>query len=201
MPCSSNEGLASTIGPNSGRFRRGTGRKFGEGIQFFTTGVGGIAYAFYSSWKVAFVILAVLPLVSMAALGVLSINQTKGAREARAYSKAGSVAYSSVSAIKTVLSLNAIPEMIRQMSRVAGIQRLELVAKIAGGANMFAQVSPVTVKSIGEQNRNAVEKVLNSLNIPIVARHVGGTSGRNLFVQVSTGTTQIQIVGQPVIEI
>ena len=114
MPCSSNEGLASTIGPNSGRFRRGTGRKFGEGIQFFTTGVGGIAYAFYSSWKVAFVILAVLPLVSMAALGVLSINQTKGAREARAYSKAGSVAYSSVSAIKTVLSLNAIPEMIRQ---------------------------------------------------------------------------------------
>ena len=95
----------------------------------------------------------------------------------------------------------AIPEMIRRMSRVAGIQRLELVAKIAGGANMFAQVSPVTVKSIGEQNRNAVEKVLNSLNIPIVARHVGGTSGRNLFVQVSTGTTQIQIVGQPVIEI
>lgn len=107
-------GLASTIGPNSGKFRRGIGRKFGEGVQFFTTGIGGIGYAFYSSWQVALVILGVLPLVSMAAIAVLTINQTKGAREARAYSKAGSVAYSTVSAIKTVLSLNAIPEMIHQ---------------------------------------------------------------------------------------
>ena len=106
--------MASTIGPNSGRFRRGIGQKFGEGIQFLTTGVGGIAYAFYADWKVALVILGILPLVSMAAIGVLKINQTKGAREARAYSKAGSVAYSTISAIKTVLSLNAIPEMIRQ---------------------------------------------------------------------------------------
>ena len=65
-------------------------------------------------WKVAFVVIGVLPLVSLAAIAVLTINQTKGARESRAYSKAGSVAYSTVSAIKTVLSLNAIPEMIRQ---------------------------------------------------------------------------------------
>jgi len=107
-------GLASTIGPNSGRFRRGIGRKLGEGLQFFTTGVGGIVFAFYQSWSVALVILGILPLVSLAALSVLKINQTKGARESRAYSKAGSVAYSTVSAIKTVLSLNAIPEMIRQ---------------------------------------------------------------------------------------
>jgi len=107
-------GLASTIGPNSGRFRRGIGRKLGEGLQFFTTGVGGIVFAFYQSWSVALVILGILPLVSLAAISVLKINQTKGARESRAYSKAGSVAYSTVSAIKTVLSLNAIPEMIRQ---------------------------------------------------------------------------------------
>ena len=71
-------------------------------------------FAFYQSWSVALVILGILPLVSLAALSVLKINQTKGARESRAYSKAGSVAYSTVSAIKTVLSLNAIPEMIRQ---------------------------------------------------------------------------------------
>jgi ATP-binding cassette subfamily B (MDR/TAP) protein 1 len=109
--------LASTIGSNSGKFRRGIGRKFGEGVQFFTTGVGGIAFAFWSSWQVALVTLSILPLVSMAALAVMTINQNKGAREAQAYSRAGSVAYSTVSAIKTVLSLNAIPEMVSQYQK------------------------------------------------------------------------------------
>ena len=107
-------GLANTIGSNSNKYQRGVGRKFGEGIQFFTTFLGGIVYAFYSSWRVALVIMAVLPFVSLAALGVLKINQTTGSRAAKSYAKAGSVAYSTVSAIRTVLSLNAVTEMISQ---------------------------------------------------------------------------------------
>lgn len=46
-------GLAAQVGPNSNKFRRGMGRKFGEGIQFLTTGIGGLAFAFYSSWRVS----------------------------------------------------------------------------------------------------------------------------------------------------
>ena len=107
-------GIAQQIGPNATKFRRGMGRKFGEGIQFLTTGVGGLAYALFSSWRVALVVVAAVPLVSVAALMVVTLNQTKGARAAKAYKTAGGVAYSSVSAIRTVLSLNAIPEMMRQ---------------------------------------------------------------------------------------
>lgn len=107
-------GLAASVGPDSNKFHRGIGRKFGEGVQFFSTFVGGLIYAFYSSWRVALVIMAVLPLVSAAALGVLHVNQNVGSRASKAYSKAGSVAYSTVSAIKTVLSLNAITKMIEQ---------------------------------------------------------------------------------------
>lgn len=107
-------GMAASIQPNANKFNRGTGRKLGEGIQFMTTFIGGIIYAFYSSWKVAFVILAILPFVALASLGVLTINQTKGSRASAAYSLAGSTAYATVSSIKTVLSLNAITEMIEQ---------------------------------------------------------------------------------------
>lgn len=107
-------GMAASIQPNAVKFQRGTGRKLGEGLQFFTTFVGGIGYAFYASWRVALVILGVLPFVSVAAIAVLTINQTKGSRAAAAYNLASSVAYSTVSSIKTVLSLNAIPEMISQ---------------------------------------------------------------------------------------
>ena len=107
-------GIASNVGPSANRYRRGVGRKFGEGVQFFTTGVGGLIYALFASWRVALVVMAVIPFVSVSALMVVRFNQTKSSRAAIAYSKAGSIAYSTVSAIKTVFSLNAIPRMIEK---------------------------------------------------------------------------------------
>mmetsp|Transcript_17883 Transcript_17883/g.31282 ORF Transcript_17883/g.31282 Transcript_17883/m.31282 type:complete len:866 (+) Transcript_17883:171-2768(+) len=109
-------GIATGVAPAANRYRRGVGRKFGEGIQFFTTGVGGLAYALWASWRVALVVLAVCPFISISALAVVSLNQSKSSRAATAYSKAGSVAYSTVSGIKTVLSLNAASTMIEQYS-------------------------------------------------------------------------------------
>ena len=109
-------GISSNLGPASNRFRRGVGRKFGEGIQFLTTGIGGLVYALWVSWRAALVVMAVIPFVSVSAIMVVTLNQTKSSRAAASYSQAGSVAYSTVSAIKTVLSLNAIPTMIKQYS-------------------------------------------------------------------------------------
>jgi len=40
-------GIAGQVGPSSNKFRRGVGRKFGEGIQFLTTGIGGVACKYY----------------------------------------------------------------------------------------------------------------------------------------------------------
>jgi ATP-binding cassette, subfamily B (MDR/TAP), member 1 len=108
--------MAGNIGPSSNKYRRGLGRKFGEGIQYLTMGVGGLAFAFYSSWQVALVVLAVLPFCGASAMMVMHLNQTKGARAAVAYKNAGGVAYSAVSAIKTVLSLNAVQTMIDNYS-------------------------------------------------------------------------------------
>ena len=42
----------------------------------------------------------------------MKLNQSKTARQADSYKSAGSIAYSAVSSIKTVLSLNAIETMI-----------------------------------------------------------------------------------------
>jgi len=78
-------GIAATVGPSANRYRRGVGRKFGEGIQFFTTGVGGIGYALFSSWRVALVVLAVTPFISISAFFVVNFNQSKTKRAADAY--------------------------------------------------------------------------------------------------------------------
>jgi len=69
---------------------------------------------FYASWQVAFVVLGVIPFASITALMVMKLNQSKTTRQAEAYKSAGSIAYSSVSSIKTVLSLNAIEIMIEK---------------------------------------------------------------------------------------
>ena len=107
-------GIAASIQPNAIKYQRGMGVKFGEGIQFASTFLGGIIYAFYSSWQTALVIMSVLPFVSISAMAVMKINQSKGTRANAAYSRAGSVAYATVSSIRTVLSLNAIMQMIEQ---------------------------------------------------------------------------------------
>jgi ATP-binding cassette, subfamily B (MDR/TAP), member 1 len=107
-------GMAAQVGAAANKYRRGTGRKFGEGVQFLTTGIGGIAYGLYSQYQVSLLIMALVPLVAATSMWVMNLNQTKSARSSASYATAGAIAYTAVSAIRTVLSLNAVPEFIRQ---------------------------------------------------------------------------------------
>jgi hypothetical protein len=70
-------GMATALSSASGKMKRGLGRKLGEGVQFGTCFLGGIVYAFYSSWRVALVILGLLPFVSGAAFMLMQINQSQ----------------------------------------------------------------------------------------------------------------------------
>ena len=107
-------GVATALSSASSELKRGLGRKLGEGIQFGTTFVGGIVYAFWASWRVALVVLALLPVVSFAAFALMQLNQNQTSAAQRAYTSAGSTAYGAVSSIRTVISLNAVPIMIRR---------------------------------------------------------------------------------------
>ena len=109
-------GMATALSSAANKMKRGLGRKLGEGIQFGTTFIGGIVYAFYASWQVALVILGLLPVVSVAAFALMQLNQNQTSNAQKSYTNAGSTAYGAISNIRTVLSLNAVPEMIRQYS-------------------------------------------------------------------------------------
>jgi ATP-binding cassette, subfamily B (MDR/TAP), member 1 len=74
-------------------------------------------FAFYSSWRVALVILLVFPVVAAGTMATQYYNVTASQRAAKHYERAGGISYAAVSAIKTVLSLNAVPEMIRQYNQ------------------------------------------------------------------------------------
>jgi chemotaxis protein CheD len=87
----------------------------------------------------------------------------------------------------------AIPGLIAEIDRVLGRpSKGRLTAKIVGGASMF-QTGPAM--NIGQKNQNAVDQILTTLGVPILARDVGGDSGRRLTLDTSSGIVSIRVPG------
>lgn len=86
----------------------------------------------------------------------------------------------------------AIPHMLELLlERKAS--RPRLIAKFAGGAHMFGNRGPL---NIGDENVQAVTSLLESLDIPIAGRNVGGQQGRRVCCD-AIGQLTIEILGAP----
>ena len=88
-----------------------------------------------------------------------------------------------------------ITELIRQMEKL-GANKRNMVAKIAGGAQMFA-VSSRSGMNVGERNVEAVKIKLKEFGIPILAEDTGLNYGRTVVFYPETGEYVIKSVGKP----
>lgn len=73
----------------------------------------------------------------------------------------------------------AIPLLIREMA-ARGANESRLVAKIAGGAQMFSFYSANDIMKIGDRNTEAVKAVLQQSKIRLLAEDTGGNYGRTI---------------------
>ncbi len=89
----------------------------------------------------------------------------------------------------------AIPELLRRME-TAGASRSRLVAKMAGGAQMFAFASQSDVMRIGPRNVEACKIELEKLRIPLLSEDTGGNVGRTIEIDSTTGILYIRTVNQ-----
>ncbi|UFJ60812.1 chemotaxis protein CheD [Brevibacillus sedimenti] len=94
----------------------------------------------------------------------------------------------------------AIPRLIQEMER-AGASVRHMVAKMAGGAQMFAALGNCDTMRIGPRNVEACKRALQSAQIRIVAEDTGGNCGRTIEFDTSTGILQIRTVNQGVKEV
>ena len=78
----------------------------------------------------------------------------------------------------------------------AGGSKSRLVAKIAGGAQMFAFQNKSSLIKVGEKNVMAVKKKLEELNISILAEDTGENYGRTVIFYPETGDFVIRAVGK-----
>ena len=87
----------------------------------------------------------------------------------------------------------AIPALIADLERLAGWRiRTRLTAKLFGCASMFQASGPL---EIGRLNREAAERILAGLAIPVVGCDMGGESGRRLTFDTQTGIVAVKIPG------
>ena len=94
-----------------------------------------------------------------------------------------------------------IDETLRLMINL-GAAKSRIVAKIAGGANMFNfNTSGNTTLKVGDSNVIAVKQKLKELNIPIIAEDTGANYGRTVVIDSNTGIFTIKAVGKQIVEI
>lgn len=92
-----------------------------------------------------------------------------------------------------------IRELVEKMAN-AGANRTRLVAKIAGGAQMFAfqNSSNSDMVRVGERNVEATKKTLKALNIRLLAEDTGLNYGRTVEFYSENGDFVIKSVGKPI---
>lgn len=89
-----------------------------------------------------------------------------------------------------------IEELIRQME-ASGAIRSRIVAKIAGGAQMFAFNSQSDMVRIGLRNVEASKLKLKELGVPLLAEDTGENYGRTIEFSTESGVLVIKSVGRP----
>ncbi|MBI3038068.1 chemotaxis protein CheD [bacterium] len=89
----------------------------------------------------------------------------------------------------------AIPLLFQTLAH-AGVFRSNVWAKIVGGSEMFPPADGIS-NSVGKQNVEAVLKALDELGVPIIAKAVGGNSGRSVEFILSSGKMSVSILGEP----
>ena len=89
----------------------------------------------------------------------------------------------------------AMAKLISDMEKI-GAKRVNMTAKIAGGAQMFAFNATNDNLRIGDRNVEATIKLLRQYNIPLKAQETGDSYGRTVVLYADDGRFVIKSVGR-----
>ena len=85
----------------------------------------------------------------------------------------------------------AIPMLLRELERL-GSQRLNLKAKVFGGAHMAGPPAPGAALTLGQRNAELARRLLGEAGIAIVAEDLGGRAGRKLRFRTDDGMALVK---------
>ncbi|ONI46456.1 chemotaxis protein CheD [Epulopiscium sp. SCG-B10WGA-EpuloA2] len=88
-----------------------------------------------------------------------------------------------------------IPKLLQEVLK-KGAKKNNIVAKMAGGAQMFNLSTNNNALRIGDRNIIATKKILHELNIPIKANDTGQNYGRTIILDLNTGGLLVRSIGK-----
>lgn len=84
----------------------------------------------------------------------------------------------------------AIEKLLEEMQR-KGANKKNIQAKMFGGANLVN-----LTMNVGERNSEIARRILEKENIRLVAESVGGTAGRKILFDTSSGLVRMRYIQQ-----
>ena len=94
---------------------------------------------------------------------------------------------------KTKFVTTAIQLMLEDLLAL-GCSNDNIIAKLFGGANMFASLQSPDKETIGQRNIRVAKETLADLAIPVVSEDTGGSFGRTLEFNLETGQVLVRSV-------
>jgi chemotaxis protein CheD len=91
----------------------------------------------------------------------------------------------------------AVPLLVELMA-AQGASVRRMIARLAGGASMFASLAPSGTIQMGERNVVASRQVLSQTGIALVGEAVGGDYGRTVRLRVADGQVEVSSVAHGV---
>jgi len=89
----------------------------------------------------------------------------------------------------------AIEKLVTDMIK-HGAKKRNIIAKLAGGAQMFAFANASDIMRIGSRNVASTKEKLKELDIRIVAEDTGGNYGRTVELYSDDGRLLIRTIGK-----
>ena len=86
-----------------------------------------------------------------------------------------------------------IADMLQELQKMGAVKS-RLVAKLAGGAQMFAFANASDIMRVGVRNIEASKAILKSLSIPIIGEDTGKNYGRTVQIDLSTGIYTVKTI-------
>jgi chemotaxis protein CheD len=88
---------------------------------------------------------------------------------------------------------HAVPALVDGILE-RGASRVFMQASLVGGASMFAAAGTKTLE-VGQRNALAVRELVAGRRVHVVAEAVGGSKGRTVKVDVTSGTVSVREAG------
>lgn len=87
-----------------------------------------------------------------------------------------------------------ITDLLEAMIRL-GARQKDIIAKIAGGAQMFTFSGSSDTMKIGARNSEATKVMIKLLNIPLISEDIGGNHGRTIEISTQDGRLMVKTIG------